>query len=179
MALDFGRFSLAQLTVTQIPQFKGLNTPDSVKQANLARLVKEVLEPLYERVGPFTIDSAFRNEAVNKAVGGSAYSFHVEGKAADLVPAMGAKAFAATIQKYPELRALVGELIVNSDRIVHVSLPNPPKVYPISRRIAGEGYVAFNTADLKKFISENAVEIKTGIAGFLLLGVGAYLALKK
>ena len=176
---DFGRWTLSQLSITSVPKFKNLNMPDSEKQKNLSRLAKEVLEPLYSMVGPFDIDSAFRSEELNKEVGGSAYSFHTQGKAADLAPKMGAKAFAATIEKYPEIRSLVGELIVNSDRIVHVSLPNPPKVYKTSRRIASEGYVAFSAEELKEFVSKYATEIKTSILTFLVLGAGLYVTLSK
>lgn len=75
-------FTLADLTVTNT----GLeNSPDSARISNLKDLAQR-LDFLKDRVGDFRVASAFRSEAVNRAVGGSATSLHKEGLAADLIP---------------------------------------------------------------------------------------------
>lgn len=54
----------------------------------LRALVGAVLDPLRWRLGrPVRVTSAYRSEAVNRAVGGSATSQHVTGEAADIVVA--------------------------------------------------------------------------------------------
>lgn len=53
---------------------------------NLTRLCCTVLEPLRALVGPLRVNSGYRCEAVNAAVGGSSNSAHLYGRAADIVP---------------------------------------------------------------------------------------------
>ncbi len=47
-------------------------------------LVAKVLQPLRDKFGPVTINSGYRSPAVNTAVGGSPYSDHCLGMAADI-----------------------------------------------------------------------------------------------
>lgn len=52
---------------------------------NVENLITEVLDPLREWYGkPITVNSGFRSPALNKAVGGSATSDHMKGRAADI-----------------------------------------------------------------------------------------------
>ena len=53
---------------------------------NAQRLADTVLEPWRVLVGPLQINSWYRSRPVNKAVGGEAFSAHLEGRAADCVP---------------------------------------------------------------------------------------------
>ena len=51
----------------------------------MARLVDNVLDPLREAWGrPLTVSSGYRCPALNRAVGGSATSHHMDGMAADI-----------------------------------------------------------------------------------------------
>ena len=63
------------------------NSPTSDEHlANLANLW-QALNFLREEFGhPIIINSAYRTEAVNKAVGGARKSFHLQGRAADIRP---------------------------------------------------------------------------------------------
>lgn len=54
-------------------------------------LAVNVLQPLRDYFGPIHINSGYRGPALNKAVGGSASSFHAFGMAADIVPVTGQK----------------------------------------------------------------------------------------
>jgi len=80
-------FSLAELTVTDqnIP-----NVPNETEVASLRSLAEMILQPLRDALGkPVRVNSAFRSEAVNRAVGGTATSQHRLGQAADIhVPGM-------------------------------------------------------------------------------------------
>jgi len=80
-------FSLAELTVTDR---KMPNVPNEAEVASLRSLAEMILQPLRDALGkPVRVNSAFRSEAVNRAVGGTATSQHRLGQAADIhVPGM-------------------------------------------------------------------------------------------
>ena len=74
-------FTWAELTTTET----GLpNKPNAREKFKLIRLAWTVLEPLRSQFGPIRVTSAFRSEAVNEAVGGSATSSHRDATAVDL-----------------------------------------------------------------------------------------------
>ena len=81
-------FSIDDLTRSQTASRKGIdNTPPQFAIDNLATLCSELLEPARELLGvPLSVDSGFRCEALNEAVGGAKSSAHLDGRAADLVP---------------------------------------------------------------------------------------------
>jgi zinc D-Ala-D-Ala carboxypeptidase len=61
------------------------NTPDGTILANMKVLAEKVFQPLRQWVGgPIKINSFYRSETLNKAIGGSATSQHCEGKAMDI-----------------------------------------------------------------------------------------------
>lgn len=81
-------FSLSELIEAGSARRLGLdeqfNPPLDVVN-NLQQLAKHVLQPLREAVGhEITVTSGYRSPKVNKAVGGSKTSDHLEGKAADI-----------------------------------------------------------------------------------------------
>lgn len=79
-------FTLAELTRSQAAARRGLdNTPDQSATANLLLLCVELLEPIRAALGVVEISSGFRSSKVNVAVGGSRYSQHVAGVAADFI----------------------------------------------------------------------------------------------
>lgn len=75
-------FSVKELTVTNKPY---PNVPTEVEVENLRKLAVHILQPLRDAVKkPVIVNSAFRSEKVNKAVGGTATSQHRFGQAADI-----------------------------------------------------------------------------------------------
>jgi hypothetical protein len=61
------------------------NEPNSYEKTNMTNIALNVFEPLREWVGgPIKINSFFRSENLNKAIGGSSRSQHCEGRAMDL-----------------------------------------------------------------------------------------------
>ena len=61
------------------------NTPGAEQLEKMEIVAKEVFEPLREWVGgPIKVNSFFRGEKLNKAVGGSTKSQHTSGQAMDI-----------------------------------------------------------------------------------------------
>jgi hypothetical protein len=81
-------FTLEALTFSQTATRKGIdNTPPQQAIDSLNLLCSSLLEPARALLGcPFRVDSGFRCEALNEAVGGAKTSAHLDGRAADCIP---------------------------------------------------------------------------------------------
>lgn len=79
-------FTLKELTRSSTAEAEKLdNTPDKTAEANLTKLVDNVLDPLREMYGkPIIITSGYRSPEVNKIVKGAKTSQHKLGEAADI-----------------------------------------------------------------------------------------------
>ena len=75
-------FTLAELTKTSV----GLpNNPSDVEIERLKILCEKVLQPLRDDFNaPIIINSGYRSQQVNKAVGGVPTSQHLKGESADI-----------------------------------------------------------------------------------------------
>ncbi len=62
------------------------NIPSMQVIENLTYGCRHLLEPARKVVGPILINSGYRNEAVNRQVGGVRNSQHLKGQAADIRP---------------------------------------------------------------------------------------------
>jgi len=125
-------FTLEELTHTDHRELD--NTPSEYEKANLMRLA-EFLEQVKETLGgkPIMVNSAYRSEAVNTAVGSKNTSQHRLGCAADIrVPGMTpdevVKAIIASDLKYDQI-------IREFDRWTHISVPNSPNDQPRLQRL--------------------------------------------
>ena len=68
------------------------NTPDDYQITNMVNIGVNVFEPLRKHVGgPIRINSFYRCEELNRAIGGSSRSQHCEGRAIDLDDTLGHK----------------------------------------------------------------------------------------
>ena len=68
------------------------NTPGAYEQQNMEIIAEKVFEPLREWVGgPIKINSFYRCEELNRAIGGSSRSQHCEGRAMDIDDTFGYK----------------------------------------------------------------------------------------
>lgn len=86
-------FSLDELVVSQAATRAGIdNTPPAAAIDNLARLCRDVLQPLRDALDrPVVVSSGYRSPRVNALVGGARNppSAHLDGRAADInVPGM-------------------------------------------------------------------------------------------
>jgi len=120
-------FTFEELTITDHRQFD--NTPNVEETENLTRLA-EFLEQVKTVLGgkPIMVNSAFRSEAVNNAVGSRNTSQHRIGCAADIrVPGMTpdevVKAVIASGIGYDQI-------IREFDRWTHISVPNTKNMTP-------------------------------------------------
>ena len=79
-------FSLIEMTKSQTALRLGLdNNPDPAKVKSLRALCEQVLEPARKHFDrPVIINSGYRAEAVNRAIGGKATSQHCKAEAADI-----------------------------------------------------------------------------------------------
>ncbi|WP_295590230.1 D-Ala-D-Ala carboxypeptidase family metallohydrolase [uncultured Methanobrevibacter sp.] len=122
-------FALDELIYSPTANRLGIdNTPDKEIKEKLIRLAKEILQPIRNKWGSaVVVTSAYRCEALNKAVGGSKTSQHRLGEAADIKVGSKAqnKALFNLIQKMVSNGELkVGQLIDEYGYSwVHVSLP--------------------------------------------------------
>jgi zinc D-Ala-D-Ala carboxypeptidase len=75
------------------------NTPDDYQITNMVNIGDNVFEPLRKYVGgPIRINSFYRCEELNRAIGGSSRSQHCEGRAIDLDDTLGHKTNAEMYQ---------------------------------------------------------------------------------
>ena len=75
------------------------NTPNDYQISNMVGLALNIFEPLRKFVGgPIKINSFFRCEELNRAIGGSSRSQHCEGRAIDLDDTFGHKTNAEMFQ---------------------------------------------------------------------------------
>ena len=79
-------FSLAELYRSDMAARRGyVMEPSEVIIVSLRRLCEDVLQPIRDLVGvPVLINSGYRDEYVNRLVGGAANSAHKFGRAADI-----------------------------------------------------------------------------------------------
>lgn len=79
-------FTIEEMTKSSTAKANGIdNTPSSEGVLKLQKLIEAVLDPLREWYGkPIKINSGYRCEALNEAVGGSDTSQHRLGEAADI-----------------------------------------------------------------------------------------------
>ena len=89
------------------------NEPTNEEYKNMALIADRVFEPLRKWVGgPIRINSFFRCEALNKAVGGSKKSQHMKGQAMDIDDTYGFKTNAemfAYIREHLDFDTLIWE----------------------------------------------------------------------
>lgn len=79
-------FTIAELTRSATAAARGIdNTPDAAVISRLTALVDNVLDPLRQMWGaPLYVNSGYRCDALNRAVGGVPSSQHRLGSAADI-----------------------------------------------------------------------------------------------
>lgn len=119
-------FTLAELTFTDHREF--LNVPNEANIQNLCRLA-EFLEKVKSLLGglPILVNSAYRSEAVNRAVGSKETSQHLTGCAADIrVPGMKPDVVCQAIFKSNLKYDQLIKEFVNADGggWTHISIPN-------------------------------------------------------
>ena len=121
-------FSLAELTRTSVD---APNDPDLQSLRNLADLCRDVLEPVRAALGvPLKVNSGYRSVSVNRIIGGSRTSQHMQGLAADVVPVgMDAEEAMKRISHEVEVGRLphIDQAIVYVSGFLHLSTSTRPR----------------------------------------------------
>lgn len=88
---DFKYFSLKELCSSDVANKKKIdNFPSWAVVQHLSELTEKILEPLRVAWGSgIKVNSGYRCDALNRAVGGVSTSAHKQGYAADIVPSNG------------------------------------------------------------------------------------------
>jgi len=127
-------FTLEEMTHSDYAVRRGwTNDPDDKAISNLKRLAV-LLEKVRSELGcPVVINSAYRSEKVNSAIGGQKTSQHILGCAADI----------RAINKSPDdlMLHIIGsdikydQLIREFDSWVHISITNDPSAKPRMQKL--------------------------------------------
>jgi len=80
-------FTYGEMTISDIAERRGIiNQPNETQVTNLKNLCGKILEPIRTYFGKVMIvSSGFRSPELNKAIGGSETSQHMQGEAADFI----------------------------------------------------------------------------------------------
>ena len=122
-------FTIKELCKSSIAKQKKINnTPNSAIVYNLELLVQNILDPLRETYGkPIKVNCGYRCPDLNKAVGGSKTSQHLEGLAADITVGSAIenkKLFNLIIELNLPFDQLIDE---QNFKWIHVSFSNNPR----------------------------------------------------
>ena len=78
-------FTLSEITRSNTALRKGIpNEPSKEHLQNLQLLVRDVLQPMRDELGPIRVSSGYRSPELNRAISGSNKSQHCKGQALDL-----------------------------------------------------------------------------------------------
>ena len=120
-------FTLEEMYHSNTAESKGIdNMPNEEVTENLKALCENVLQPVRDKIGkPITVNSGYRCEELNKAVGGVKSSQHCKGQSADLTlgsRAENEKLFDTIVQMQKDKELVFDQLLDESDYAwVHVS----------------------------------------------------------
>lgn len=121
-------FTLEEMTTSPTAKKLGLpNTPTTEHIENMRYCCEKILEPVRAHFGKaVTINSSYRSPAVNKAVGGSTTSQHVNGQAIDFeIQGISNKVVADWVADNLEFDQVILEFYVEGDKNsgwVHASI---------------------------------------------------------
>ena len=134
-------FSLNEFVRSATAKRLGIdNTPTEEAVDNLRFLTEELLEPLRVQWGrPIRVNSGYRSEALNRAVGGSRTSQHMRGEAADISaesPVMNNRLMIRLLFSGLPFDQLIAEEVdeMNCPRWLHVSIVNRQRGYGNTNR---------------------------------------------
>ena len=78
-------FTLSEITRSNTALRKGIpNEPSKEHLRSLQLLIRDVLQPMRDELGPVRVTSGYRSPRLNRAIGGSKKSQHCKGQALDI-----------------------------------------------------------------------------------------------
>lgn len=136
-------FQLQEFTISQTAERFGINNhPSESIIKHLELLCKEILQPAREALGGLSISSGYRSPQLNRRIGGSSSSAHMQGFAADILPLNCSKMdFAKWVAHNTDFDQIILEFGSKSEPAwIHVSA-DPRYRGQILRILPGTGYV--------------------------------------
>ena len=78
-------FTLSEITKSNTAKRLGIsNAPNQEHLNNMQILIRDLIQPMRDALGPIRISSGYRSPVLNRAIGGSTKSQHCKGQALDL-----------------------------------------------------------------------------------------------
>ena len=78
-------FTLSEITKSNTAKRLGIeNAPNKEHLKNMQVLIRDLIQPMRDALGPIRISSGYRSPALNRAIGGSTKSQHCKGQAVDI-----------------------------------------------------------------------------------------------
>ena len=78
-------FTLSEITKSNTAKRLGIdNAPNQEHLNNMQILIRDLIQPKRDALGPIRISSGYRSPVLNRAIGGSTKSQHCKGQALDL-----------------------------------------------------------------------------------------------
>lgn len=181
------RFSLGDLIHSDTASRLGIdNMPsDNATFTNLTQL-GSVLDEIWDKIGPFDIESGYRSPALQAALAGggdtaeaaaqaATHSFHELGMAADITPTtIPAADFFAKLISSP-LKDKLGEIALKTNSI-HLSLPGLGK-QGVVMKVTNNQYIRMTTDEIQNLVDQYGPYIATagiGIGVAVIIGVGFF-----
>ena len=78
-------FTLSEITKSNTAKRLGIdNAPNQEHLNNMQILIRDLIQPMRDALGPIRISSGYRSPVLNRAIGGSTKSQHCKGQAVDI-----------------------------------------------------------------------------------------------
>ena len=78
-------FTLSEITKSNTAKRLGIkNVPNQEHLNNMQILIRDLIQPMRDALGPIRISSGYRSPVLNRAIGGSTKSQHCKGQAVDI-----------------------------------------------------------------------------------------------
>tara|TARA_Y100000592_G_scaffold26786_1_gene42458 strand:+ start:20391 stop:20846 length:456 start_codon:yes stop_codon:yes gene_type:complete len=78
-------FTLSEITKSNTATRLNIkNAPSQEHLNNMQMLIRDLIQPMRDALGPIRISSGYRSPALNRAIGGSSKSQHCKGQAVDI-----------------------------------------------------------------------------------------------
>ena len=78
-------FTLSEITKSNTAKRLGIdNAPNQEHLNSMQILIRDLIQPMRDALGPIRISSGYRSPALNRAIGGSTKSQHCKGQAVDI-----------------------------------------------------------------------------------------------
>jgi len=152
-------FRLNEFTRSDTASSRGIkNEPNEVQIDNLKELCLNVLQPLREYLGkPIKVNSGYRSEELNKAIGGSKTSSHKKGEAGDIEVSgdkLNVRAFCYIVDSLEFDQVIIYKAKDGRPRFVHVSFTKGKNRKQAMLKRDGGGYELTDTGKVREEFKE-------------------------